>query len=296
MPDIGEEHPRDTSEERIKSLRRQRAGKKGLITKRIQQLDELTSQGGSRTRTTSLLQSLIEVKHEAKKINQSLEDLGEDTEDWMDWMDEISLAIDNCKANIEEYLDSRKHEAPSEDGRNWIMNEFHRSEEHTTEVDPFLTSGFSKLTLGNAAKPTEWRSQSLFGPIGSDPTQSSGTKPKSSEERNLFQRSYADTRTKIDTSPFTTELNRHQQVEENQVDSWIDLLDATKPPPLQSQTGKTEDFLAMWLVQQGLPRIRIPWFDVLRPFTSSSLQASENSSTISITYQQHRSASTYINM
>ena len=98
MPDIGEEHPRDTSEERIKSLRRQRAGKKGSITKRIQQLEELTRQGGSRTRTISLLQSLIEVKHEAKKINQSLEDLGEDTEDWMD---EISLAIDNCKANIE---------------------------------------------------------------------------------------------------------------------------------------------------------------------------------------------------
>ena len=117
------------------------------------------------------------------------------------------------------------------------MNEFHRSEEHTTEVDPFLTSGFSKLTLGNTAKPTEWRSQSLFGPIGSDPTQSSGTKPKSSEETNLFQRSYTDTRTKIDTSPFTTGLNRHQQVEENQVDSWIDLLDATKPPPLQSQPG-----------------------------------------------------------
>ena len=95
-----------------------------------------------------------------------MEDFCEDTEDWMD---EISLAVGNTtKAMIEEYLDSKKYEAPYEDGRNWLMNEFQRSKEHPTEVDPLLTSRFSKLTLGtlgNAAKPTAWQSQSLFGQL-----------------------------------------------------------------------------------------------------------------------------------
>ena len=50
------------------------------------------------------------------------------------------------------------------------------------------------------------------------------------------------------------------QFEANQVDSWIDDLDVTKPPRDKIEV-KMEDSLATWFVQQGLPRIEIPWFD-----------------------------------
>ena len=74
----------NSDEQRRSFLRRQRGGKKGSITKRISHIDELIKENGSRTRTRSLFDSLLLIQKEAYDLNQSLEDLGEDTEDWMD--------------------------------------------------------------------------------------------------------------------------------------------------------------------------------------------------------------------
>ncbi|XP_066916769.1 uncharacterized protein [Clytia hemisphaerica] len=49
-------------------------------------------------------------------------------------------------------------------------------------------------------------------------------------------------------------------VNSNKIDSWIDELDINKRP-YQLAGSKMEDKLSTWFVQQGLPRIRIPWFD-----------------------------------
>ena len=49
---------------------------------------------------------------------------------------------------------------------------------------------------------------------------------------------------------------------ENEVDSWIDLLDETKPQSLSglSVQGITADVTMAWLVQQSLSRSKIPVF------------------------------------
>ena len=60
---------------------------------------------GSRTRIRSLYDSMILVLKEAHDINQSLEDLGDDTEGWMH---DIKFQTDNIKSQIDEYLELRK--------------------------------------------------------------------------------------------------------------------------------------------------------------------------------------------
>ena len=67
-------------------------------------------------------------------------------------------------------------------------------------------------------------------------------------------------KSRVDPTPFQLMDTTKPLLEENQVDSWIDYLDATKPPRNTAEV-KMEDSLATWLVQQGLPRIKIPWFD-----------------------------------
>ena len=59
----------DRPEQKLYLLKRKRGGKKGSITKRIQQLEDLIQEGGSRTRITSLFQSLLSVQREANEIN-----------------------------------------------------------------------------------------------------------------------------------------------------------------------------------------------------------------------------------
>ena len=59
-------------------------------------------------------------------------------------------------------------------------------------------------------------------------------------------------KSRVDPTPFQLMDTTKSQLEVNQVDSWIDYLDATKPP-CNTVEVKMEDSLATWFVQQGLP-------------------------------------------
>ena len=67
-------------------------------------------------------------------------------------------------------------------------------------------------------------------------------------------------KSRVDPTPFQLMDTTKSQLEVNQVDSWIDYLDSSKLP-CNTVEIKMEDSLATWFVQQGLPRIKIPWFD-----------------------------------
>ena len=58
------------------------------------------------------------------------------------------------------------------------------------------------------------------------------------------------TKSSLDPTPFQLMDTRKSLLEENQVDSWIDYLDITKPPRNMVEV-KMEDSLATWFVQQG---------------------------------------------
>ena len=54
----------------IQTLRRKRAGKKGLITKKIQQINVLITERGSRTKIKFLQETLLQTKSEVLDINE----------------------------------------------------------------------------------------------------------------------------------------------------------------------------------------------------------------------------------
>ena len=258
----GEEAALSTSnDQRRMYLRRKRGGKKGSITKRILQIDDIMKENGSRTRIRSLFDSLLYVQKEAKDINQSLEELQEDTEDWMD---EINFQVDNIKAKIDEYLELRKEDAPSETGTSpWLFAKF-------MEDDPeedFQPNEISKLTSnGVQSNVTNMTTNTMTVSSGNPLNPNLGYTSYPYRTSTTFSKGFdkqlysVPHRSRVDPTPFQLMSLPKPHVLQNQVDSWIDELDATKPPPVTND-NKMEDSLATWFVQQGLPRIRIPWFD-----------------------------------
>ena len=80
---------------RLEALKRQRAGKKRSITIRIKQIKRIIAERGSRTRITSLFNSLLVVKREAERLNSDVLSLSHDS---LDWIDDIELTIASHKS------------------------------------------------------------------------------------------------------------------------------------------------------------------------------------------------------
>ena len=96
----------DTPEkQRIAKLLKIRAGKKGSITKRIEQLSRLVSEGGSRTKIKYLLVALVEVVNATKDVCRGDPD--------QEWIEQVTMRVDTCAAEVQDYIDARKDDAPS---------------------------------------------------------------------------------------------------------------------------------------------------------------------------------------
>ena len=104
---------------RLEALKRQRAGKKQSITIRIKQIKHIIAERGSRTRITSLFNSLLAVKRETERLNSDVLSLSHDS---LDWIDDIEFDIDDCKSQIEEYLDDGKADTASYVG-SWVNDQ-----------------------------------------------------------------------------------------------------------------------------------------------------------------------------
>ena len=259
----------DSDEQRRSFLRRQRGGKKGSITKRIQHIEDIIKENGSRTRICSLFDSMLLVKKEASSINQTLEELGEETEDWMD---DIIFQVDNIKSRIDEYLELHREDAPSEQGGSpWLLEKFMQS---NSNEDLKLFEGLSKTSATNGqnsistapiSSTTEY-STSFATPTSTSFATSISTTSLATATSSTFSKGFENRdnsfprRSRVDPTPFQLMSTSKPHVVTNQVDSWIDELDPTKPPS-GTTDRQTEESLARWFVQQGLPRIKIPWFD-----------------------------------
>ena len=92
-------------------LKNKRAAKKGSITKRINEITQLINDNGSRTKVKFLLKALLKVKEEAQELDSKLASVTSDHDET--WMEAENERCDTISADVEEYLEQRKDDAPS---------------------------------------------------------------------------------------------------------------------------------------------------------------------------------------
>ena len=100
-------------ETQIRKFKNLRHGKKSFITKRIAEIRQIIAENGSRTKVCGLLNLLFKVHENARKDNAKVTELTEHALEDVEWIDDIDLAVDNCKVDVETYLEARKDDAPS---------------------------------------------------------------------------------------------------------------------------------------------------------------------------------------
>ena len=99
-----------------KTLKRQRSGKKGAVTRRVNVLNSMIQTQGSRTR----------IKFIAEELTKSLENAAYCHEQYMlmldendpeftdDWIEDLRMKVDLCISSVQEYLKGRIDEPPSD--------------------------------------------------------------------------------------------------------------------------------------------------------------------------------------
>ena len=97
----------------IRKLKLSRRGKKGAITKRIQQIEKLIDENAGRRRVSWLLDALGTVYTELHDVCQKIDDLTDEEEDEFNDIEDVRSAVDDCTGLVREYLDRRKDDPPS---------------------------------------------------------------------------------------------------------------------------------------------------------------------------------------
>ena len=99
----------------LKALKRKKAGGKTLITQKINQIGELISGRGSRTKITYLRDKLNEALAGTIKVHEEMMKLLDESNQSEDkgWIEDITYTVDTCNSDVKEYLDSRKDGPPS---------------------------------------------------------------------------------------------------------------------------------------------------------------------------------------
>ena len=99
----------------ITTLKNKRAGKKGGITKRINQIKKLVHGKQSRSGVTYLLGQIAGVVEETRLIAEQVFALTNDAADTL-WIEELDADVDLCNSVVTDYLKSREDEPESIDG------------------------------------------------------------------------------------------------------------------------------------------------------------------------------------
>lgn len=156
---------------------------------------------------------MLLVQKEAKELNQALEEAGEDTEEWIE---ELNLSVDNCKASIEEYLNSREQDPPFEVANQGVYGDQGFDNYTPDDVAGRLSSEFSRMTVSNPVNPFELK-----------PSAFSGEVPHLTSRDKTFAPKNVETDQKKFESPHFSQTTHNQTSEINQLDSWIDIWTST---------------------------------------------------------------------
>ena len=316
----------DTSKQ-ITVLKRKRTGKKMLITKKINQINELVQQRSSRTKISYLRDSLNQVYADLIKENEEFMNLNPciDEENCQEWILEIQFEIDTCNSTVQEYLDSRKDDPPSDtqsisswakqclnnqifqigeieddgnskEGFSDLANQMNQLtlEPNATEFKPKETEGVINVGYSNfnnmnqdqdincmhekkppanaLVKPDVYKKipydtksstvikqnavsswdQSLYRESGYY-----NRDPGKANLQPLFQKGYHQNPPNSPEKRFSHSITATK----NSVDSWIDELNPDTTNNSRANQMQYQDIQMSWLMQQSLPRIKIPMFD-----------------------------------
>ena len=102
---------------KLEKLKKSRTGKKGYITKRINQLHGMVEAGGcSRGEMKRLMDKLVAVFEELENLCEEIMDISllhDVSDDNLNNVEDIRFNIDSCVARVTEHIESRQGEAPS---------------------------------------------------------------------------------------------------------------------------------------------------------------------------------------
>ena len=118
-------------------MKRKRTAEKSLITRKINQIRQLITERGSRIKILYLKDKLNDALRETEIINKELISMSDEVSIETDpgWMEDVTFNVDTCHSDIQEYIDSRKDESPSDNRsiRSWI--ERCQSEDGKSDID-----------------------------------------------------------------------------------------------------------------------------------------------------------------
>ena len=100
-----------TKAERVTQLMNSRKHKKGVITKRINEMSRIVADGGSRRQLKYLIDQLTAVRTTLHVVCDELATLDPDAD--MGYADKEDLRVDSCIGDAEAYLDRRRDDPPS---------------------------------------------------------------------------------------------------------------------------------------------------------------------------------------
>ena len=110
--------------QRYITLKRKRTTKMSLIARKINQISQLITERGSRAKILYLKDKLNDVLRETEIINEEMVSMSDEVRVETDpgWMKDVTFNVDTCNSDIQEYIDSRKDESPSNNRsiRSWI--------------------------------------------------------------------------------------------------------------------------------------------------------------------------------
>ena len=136
-----------------------------MITRKINQISQLITERGSRTKIRYLKDKLNDVLRETEIINEKMISMSDKASIEVDpeWIEDVTFNLDTCNSDIQEYIDSRKDEPPSdnrsirswikrcqsEDGKSDIENQRNENKymEHVHENLSNLANRLNRLTL-----------------------------------------------------------------------------------------------------------------------------------------------------
>ena len=97
------------------SFKRKKTSKKPLVTRKINQINSLISEWGSRTKILYLKGKLDETLKETEAVYNEMKELAENENIEFDpeWIEDVIFSIDTCNSCVEKYMNSRKNDSNS---------------------------------------------------------------------------------------------------------------------------------------------------------------------------------------
>ena len=106
---------RDDVEKSLARLKLSRRGKKAAITKRVQRIEKYIVESGSRKLISKLFSDLTKVFSGLEGVCKEILDISENVDE-NNCLENYRIEVEECRAIVEDCLESRKDEPPSSSG------------------------------------------------------------------------------------------------------------------------------------------------------------------------------------